>query len=116
MSGREIREYSRRMDSASAQLKPLVRSVVVKAAMDTVRDSKMLAPVDTGNLRNSIGSDITEAAGSIEAEVGPTADYGYYVEYGTSRNQNPQPFMGPAYDKNQPKLEQALGQIPEDVL
>ena len=75
--------------------------------------AKQAAPVDTGNLRNSIGTDLSPDR--LSAEIGPTADYGGYVEDGTSR-MSPQPYMGPAFDQHAPDLERVLGDIAGDVL
>ena len=77
-----------------------------KTAKDIERDAKVLAPVDTGNLRNSITSTVRGLTG----EVGPTADYGAYVEEGTSR-MGPQPYMGPATDRNAALFVQAMDKI-----
>ena len=61
------------------------------AARTCERDAKIFAPVDTGNLRNSITSDVR----GLTAEIGPSAEYAAHVEFGTSR-MAPQPYMGPA--------------------
>ena len=76
------------------------------ATLGTERDAKILAPVDTGNLRNSITSDIRGLSGA----VGPSAHYGRYVEEGTSR-MGPQPYMGPATDRNAALFVQAMDKI-----
>jgi hypothetical protein len=48
-------------------------------------------------------------------EVGPTVDYGMFVEAGTSR-MGPQPYMRPAFDRRAPILEQILEQLkPGDI-
>lgn len=83
------------------------RSVVAKVCADTERDAKAGAPVDTGNLRASIGRDLMFGSGSIAGEVGPTAEYGAYVEYGTSV-MGPQPYMGPAFDRHSAAFTEAL--------
>ena len=76
------------------------------ATLGTERDAKVLSPVDTGNLRNSITSTVRGLTGA----VGPTADYGRYVEDGTSR-MGPQPYMGPATDRNAALFVQAMDKI-----
>lgn len=87
--------------------------VVRKTALAVEGTSKQIAPVDTGNLRNSIGTDFTGDGRNtgMEAAVGPTAAYGKFLEYGTSR-MSPRAFMGPALDRHaaafQAALEQAL--------
>lgn len=82
------------------------RLAVEMAVRGTEREAKMFAPVDTGNLRNSITSDIRGLTGV----VGPTADYGAYVEYGTSR-MGPAAYMGPAFDRNAAVFVQAMTKI-----
>jgi len=59
--------------------------------------AKHNAPVDTGNLRASIGHEVVdEGAGSAEGIVGVGAEYGAHVELGTV-NQGGQPYLLPAY-------------------
>lgn len=91
--------------------------VLRKVAGDIERDAKILCPVDTGNLRNSIGTDIFGDGrfGTISAEIGPTAEYGHYVEEGTSR-QAPQPYLGPAFDRRVSTFEQAVARVAADIL
>ena len=84
------------------------RTVLELAVTQTERDAKILAPVDTGNLRNSITSEIRGLSG----EVGPTAEYGEYVELGTSR-MAPQAYMGPATDRAAALFVKGLAAIAE---
>jgi HK97 gp10 family phage protein len=84
---------------------------IAKTALDIEADAKAFCPVDTGFLRGSISSEIEP----LEAEIGPTADYAGYVEYGTSR-MAPQAYMTPAFDRRAPLLEVALGQLAGDFL
>lgn len=53
--------------------------------------AKMICPVDTGNLRNSI----THTSDGEAAYVGTNVEYAPYVEYGTSKTKA-QPFLRPA--------------------
>ena len=82
---------------------------LAKTAFDIEGDAKVFVPVRTGNLRNSIGSDVE----GLSADIGPTADYGGYVEFGTSK-MAPQPYLMPATDRNLDGLMEALGQIGGD--
>ena len=86
--------------------------VVRKAALDTMADAKTLAPVDTGNLRNSITTDARP--GDLVAVVEATADYSAYVEFGT-RRMRPQPFMRPSQERNTPGFLDAISQLAEGV-
>jgi HK97 gp10 family phage protein len=87
--------------------------VVRKSAARVESEAKMFAPVDTGNLRNSIGTDIDPDG--LGAVVGPTASYGVFLEFGTSR-MAPRAFLGPAFDRAQPDFITALEQIAREVL
>lgn len=82
---------------------------VTAAAIE--RDGKLFAPVDTGNLRNSISSTVT----GLHAEIGPTAEYAAFVEEGTSV-MAPHAYMGPAVDRNTPDYVTALEQLAGDIL
>lgn len=83
--------------------------VLRKVAHDVEATSKQFCPVDTGNLRNSIGTDFTGdgRSGSMQAAIGPTAAYGKYVEWGTSR-MSPHAFMGPALDRHAADFEAGI--------
>lgn len=113
----ELRQLSADLNMASGRVGALASAAVRKTAHDIEADAKALAPVDTGALKGSISTTITGdgRTGAMEAEVGPTVDYGQHVEYGTSR-QAPQPYLGPAFDRRAPSLEDALAQLAEDVL
>lgn len=93
----------------SAKGRTLAGAAVRKSAADLEAQAKTLAPVDTGNLRASIG---TTMHGPLDAEVGPTADYGLYLEYGTSK-MGPRPYMNPATDRVEPGFVAAMGRIAE---
>ncbi len=96
--------------------------VLNKACILVENDAKRNAPVNTGNLRNSI----THKVDGTEGVVGTNVEYAPYVEFGTglfsslgdgrqdvpwryqtadgqwhtTSGQNPQPFLQPALDKN----------------
>lgn len=91
----------------------LAQVVVRKTALDIEADAKAFAPVDTGNLRSSIShSDLRTVGqgGVLEAEIGPTANYGIYLELGTSR-MAPRAYLGPALDRRTPQFVQAMEDI-----
>ena len=106
-----LRRLAADLATAAPKARALAQTVVTKTARDIEADAKALAPVDTGMLRNSIGSDI----GDLEAVVGPTVNYAPYLEDGTSR-MAPRPFMGPATDRREETFHAAVAQIPEVVL
>lgn len=93
------------LSGAGERVKPLVQVATVKAGTDIVADSKILAPVDTGNLAGSIGMDLD--SDRLGVTCGPTAEYGEYVERGTSK-MAAQPYMAPSFDRNAPLWERAV--------
>lgn len=113
----ELRALSIDLAAAAGRVGALASAAVRKTALDIQADAQAIVPVDTGNLKSSIGVDVAGDGrfGVVEAEIGPTASYGAYVEYGTSR-MAPQPYMGPAFDRRAPDLERTLGQAVEDLL
>lgn len=117
--------------------------VVKKSAFGIEGRAKARVKVDTGNLRNSISTSITD--GGFGAEIGPTSSYGYFVEVGvphpyvirakgggmlrfvvdghvvyakqvTHPASAPAPYMGPSWDEEIPLFEQAMGQLGADSL
>lgn len=107
----ELRALEADLEKGAAKVEGLATKVVAKVALDIEASAKAGAPVDTGFLKNSISSDIN----GLSAEVGPTASYSMFLEYGTSR-MAPQPFMGPAVDANEPNFVSAMGQVGEKIL
>lgn len=87
--------------------------IVRKTGQDVVRDAQLLCPVDTGNLRSSIGLDYDPDGFGWEA--GPTASYGRYVEEGTSR-MAPHAYLGPAFDRNVPAAVAAFEALGGSVI
>lgn len=106
----ELRRLGEDLTAMGAQAQAGARDVVAKTAADITADAKVFAPVDTGNLRNSIGYDLSNQGGESSAEIGPTANYGLFVETGTSR-MAPQPFLGPAFDRRASRFEEAMGRL-----
>jgi HK97 gp10 family phage protein len=106
----ELNQLSADLGKAAEGLLPRARVVIQKSAADIKRDAQAFAPVDTGNLRSSISYETRELSKAVVAEIGPTASYGAYVEYGTSR-QAPQAYMGPALDRNGHLFEKAIAAL-----
>lgn len=101
-------------------------SAMNKACLMVEREAKQTAPKQTGNLRSSIATNVTESEGSITGMVGTPLQYAPYVEYGTglfatkgngrkdvpwcyqdakgdwhtTSGQAPQPFLIPALNNN----------------
>ncbi|GAB2762068.1 hypothetical protein GCM10027273_44640 [Nocardioides pakistanensis] len=113
----EVLALTASIETNAGRLGARVSTALRKTAIDIEADAKHLAPVDTGTLMNSISTTITGDGrhGSMVAEIGPTAEYGGYVEGGTSV-MAPQPYMGPAFDRRAPLFEAAVARIGADIL
>jgi len=138
----EVRHLQLDLASAPAEVQRKAPLAVKKTLFATEASAKVGAPVDTGYLEGSISTDIDgDGLGGV---VGPTANYGDDVEYGTGPHiirprdaqflrfsigghlvfahevhhpgTAPQPYLGPAADKHFPQLEDALGDIGEGIL
>lgn len=107
---REIRKFGGDLTQLGLRAHDMAVKAVQKTAADITATAKSKAPVDTGNLKNSIGYNFGMSGGEIYAEIGPTAEYGIYQEFGTSK-MAPQPFLTPAFDKHVPAFEKAMNQI-----
>ena len=67
--------------------------------------AKMLCPVDTGNLRNSI----THDADQTTAYIGTNVEYAAYVELGTSKSKA-QPYLQPAVQDHRDEYKKIFEQ------
>lgn len=106
----DLRRLAADLAGAKAEVWTIAAVAVEKATRGVERDAKLRAPVRTGNLRSSITSEVRVGPGEVVGEVGPTAEYGAHVEYGTLR-MSPRPYMGPAVDVNEPVFLAAFDQI-----
>lgn len=107
----ELNQLAIDLGAAGARAPVLARQVVQKSSADIKRDGQRFAPVDTGHLMNSITYETRQLPAGAAGEIGPTAEYGRYVEEGTS-TMAPRAYMGPALDRNTPAFvtaAEALG-------
>lgn len=98
------------MDRVPDTAKPLIRVAVQKTSADIKRDAQIFAPFDTGFLESSISYETWDDGDAIAGEIGPSAEYGEYVELGTAR-MAPAAYMGPAFDRHAHELDEAMAQI-----
>lgn len=61
--------------NAGDRAQKMAGDAIAKTAADITNDAKVFAPVDTGNLKNSIGYDLMQDGGGVGAEIGPTVSY-----------------------------------------
>lgn len=116
-AGDPLRKLSADLKGESKRVGARGALVVRKTAAAITRDARLMAPVDTGNLRASISSTITGDGRNnrMSAEIGPTASYGWFVEGGTSR-MAPQPYLFPAADRHEAAFLAAMSQAAEPKL
>lgn len=107
-----------------------LRNAMGRAMALVERSAKEKAPKDTGALRRSITSEVTQEGGELVGFVFTPLEYAPYVEYGTglfaengngrkdvpwnyqddkgewhsTRGQKPQPFMRPALNENREEI------------
>lgn len=94
-----------------AEYEPTLTDIVLQIE----RDAKKNAPVDTGNLRASIESEVRlEGSDTLAGFVGTNTDYAPFVELGTSR-MSAQPFLRPAVEENRELIEDELGARIEEM-
>lgn len=113
---KQMLTVARQLEAAGPKAERLAAAVVIKTLTDIEGDAKALVRVDTGFLRSSIGREITAntfagTGGEFGGEVGPTASYGAFQEYGTSK-MPPHSYMGPAFTRRVPGFIAAMEQIP----
>lgn len=85
-----------------------VRALIAYHTAEMQQTAQMVVPVDTGTLKRSITSQITD--GGLTGEVEPHTDYAAYVEYGT-RFQEAQPYMEPAFLQQSRRFEADLKKL-----
>ena len=122
------------VDNSEAAKRELERAAIrglIKASMLVEGQAVLLAPVDKGGLRDSIGYKVDES--ELVAYIGTNCEYAIYVEFGSgefAENGNgrkggwvyktpdgevhftygmpPQPYLRPAFRKNQKAIRDIL--------
>ena len=97
-------QYKGRLPQIKRDLRQRAAQLVKQTAFEIEAQAKLLAPVKTGFLRNSIQ---TEMTGEMEATIGPAAEYAIFIELGTSRRAA-RPFLSPAIEGVRAKFEAGL--------
>lgn len=108
----EMREHTVRMKAAHGRIGAGGSLVVRAFTLRVEARAKVYAPVDTGFLMGSIGSEFSGdgRSGEMTGTVTAGARYSRFQEYGTSR-MAAQPFMGPAFDQEVPGFEAACAAL-----
>jgi len=123
------------LSGLNGNIKESCRKGLERGAKKIQRNAKYLAPVDTGQLRNSIKTKSETTQDGAKAQVFTNVEYAPYVEFGTGqkgsesnidrpegisykadwKGQAAQPFMTPAYlhAKNTGEVEQEVAKTIE---
>ncbi len=105
-------EYLKRVLKLSRNLQKEAIGLIQSVTSLTARDARKNAPKITGFLIRSIQWRL-EKNGTVGI-IFVFAHYGIFVEFGT-RFTRPQPFLGPAFEKNKARLESELKRITKRV-
>lgn len=84
MTMRNLDSLIRKLNRLSGDKALLVRGIK-KATIKVQGDAKLLAPVDTGRLRNSIQAETKEIGGKVVGRIFTNLEYAPYVEFGTGQ-------------------------------
>lgn len=107
----EMYRFSARLRDYPAEMRPVVKAIMKDAGQQGEQYSKMLVPVKSGALRDSIKFRTTSDRGwTLLMLAEASMDYAKFVEYGTSR-MRPQPFFNPGVELAADVIEDSLGII-----
>lgn len=119
----EVRALGHDIERNADRVVKKVQTAIARGAFKVQGRAQVNAPVDTGALKSSISTTVTDLA----FEVGPEVNYGGYVETGTSGpypipnafgwgitvmhpGNSPEPYLAPAYDETLPGIvDEILG-------
>ena len=75
----------RKLDTLGGNSTEVLERGITKAAKRVQRDAKLLCPVDSGDLRNSIRAETEVQDGVVIGKVSTNKEYAPYVEFGTGQ-------------------------------
>jgi len=108
--------------SAGARVRPAVRAVVVRGAVNIKKAAKAAAPNPhfAGLYINSITFDVVETGDTVTAEIGPDKNkpqgaLGNLLEFGGSK-WPPHPHLVPAWEAEIEPTERWVGEVAGQVL
>ncbi len=99
-------------DETVGDIQQEARVIIEEAGQEVVDVAHSLCPVKTGFLSSQIFYQVEDVTGLF---VGDRAPYAAYVEYGTARI-SAQPYLRPAIDEVQPRLQEELDNMIADHL
>lgn len=133
-----LEEVLATLSALGGEVKASAKKGLHRGAKKIQKNAKLLCPVDTGQLRNSIKTKSEATQDGAKAEVYTNVEYAAYVEFGTGikgassnidrpegvsynsqwKGQKAQPYMSPAYlhAKNTNEVEnEIISSIQQDI-
>lgn len=98
-------------DKAIKNMEQAVNMALEASALLVEGQAKAFAPVDTGNLRNSITHEVEPQ----EARVGTNVSYGVFQELGTSK-MAAQPYLNPALEMNRSNIKKIFASAIKEAM
>ena len=95
--------YTSHLSDVLKVMKDNKKEFCKKVGVLCVAETQSLVPVDTGNLKRSIVSEVIEGNKGVYVGATPNAPYAVMVEKGTSK-QVAQPFLQPGVTNAIPKI------------
>lgn len=106
-SGISVHVLMNRLPAIAKALRPKVGQEVHRSAFNIETAAKQHVPVRTATLQRSIH---TLKTGEMSAEVGPSVEYGIYVELGTHK-MAARPYLIPSAEAERPKLNARIKDV-----
>lgn len=97
-------QMSIKLEDLTAALQKHTEKVLDDVITESKEQMKLLAPVESGELRDSIE---VVPSGPFVYSIGPFAPYAPYLEFGTSK-MAPQPFVRPTVDSINAIIQRAI--------
>jgi HK97 gp10 family phage protein len=107
-TGLTVRVVTNKLPTLGASYTAQLRTEVERAGRGIEAAGKGRCPVRTGTLQRSIHTVFSD--NGLTATVGPSVDYGIYVEFGT-RHMGARPYMRPAAELIYPKFADAVNAV-----
>ena len=95
----------RKLDAMGGNVLDALEKATKQTALAAQADARDNAPVDTGNLKQSISTEHERSAEAATSTVYTNVEYGLYQEMGTV-NMAAHPYMMPALNANKSTFEQ----------
>ncbi len=97
-----VKELQSKFKLLDKDIRDIISKGVSQGAAVVEREAKIIVPVRTGRLRNSITEmQTTVSSTKVESQVGTDVEYGLVVEFR-------KPYLRPALDNNENEIKDAI--------